>query len=134
MGNDKRKGHRREFSLDYKRRMVRAADACQRGELAPLLAREGLYGSQITQWRQELGRYAESAAKATPNATRGQARGQAAAKAPVSPFKLEQVPNEAAVDGLERQIADWRRKIELAEKIIEGRKVIGELEAELARG
>lgn len=36
------KPKRRNFSVDYKRRMVAEADQCQHGELGALLRREGL--------------------------------------------------------------------------------------------
>ena len=45
---------RRTFSADYKLRMIREADACQHGELGPLLRREKLYANQLSQWRREL--------------------------------------------------------------------------------
>ncbi len=31
-----------------------AADACAHGELGPLLRREGVYSSQVTDWRRQL--------------------------------------------------------------------------------
>jgi transposase-like protein len=45
---------RRTFSADYKLRIIRQADACQHGELGPLLRKEKLYPNQISQWRREL--------------------------------------------------------------------------------
>jgi transposase-like protein len=45
---------RRTFSTDYKLRIIREADACQHGELGPLLRREKLYGNQLSQWRREF--------------------------------------------------------------------------------
>jgi len=47
--NDRRQ--RRRFSAEEKRRILEEADACERGELAALLRREGIYSSHLTQWR-----------------------------------------------------------------------------------
>ena len=45
------------FTLAYKQRIVREADACQvPGEVGALLRREGLYSSQLSKWRQQLDR------------------------------------------------------------------------------
>jgi len=45
---------RRRFTADYKRRILREADAAKaRGELGALLRREGLYSSALTAWRRE---------------------------------------------------------------------------------
>jgi transposase len=46
---------RRQFSPAYKRRVVRAADACKApGEAGALLRREGLYSSHLSHWRREF--------------------------------------------------------------------------------
>ena len=43
---------RRTFTADYKRRILREADACtESGAKAALLRREGLYASRLTEWR-----------------------------------------------------------------------------------
>ena len=47
---------RRRFSAGYKRRILREADRCSRGELAALLRREGLYSSHLSSWRKERDR------------------------------------------------------------------------------
>jgi len=45
---------RRSFTADYKRRILREADAAQaRGAMGALLRREGLYSSSLTAWRKE---------------------------------------------------------------------------------
>ena len=47
------KATRRSFTADYKRRILREADACkEKGAVAALLRREGLYYSRLTEWRQ----------------------------------------------------------------------------------
>ena len=41
------KVQRRRFTAEYRRRIVKQADACQVGELGALLRREGLYASHL---------------------------------------------------------------------------------------
>lgn len=45
------KAKRRRFTAEYKRRILKEADACDRGELGALLRREGLYSSHLVEWR-----------------------------------------------------------------------------------
>ena len=46
---------RRTFTAEYKRRIVKEADACVRhGELGELLRREGLYSSSLAAFRKQL--------------------------------------------------------------------------------
>jgi transposase len=46
------KATRRRFTLEYKRQMVREADACKTpGAVGALLRREGLYSSHLATWR-----------------------------------------------------------------------------------
>jgi transposase-like protein len=47
------KAKRRQFSAQYKLRVLRAADTCEAGELRALLRREGLYSSNLTTWRRQ---------------------------------------------------------------------------------
>ncbi len=47
------KVQRRRFTAEYRRRVVKQADACQPGELGALLRREGLYASHLTTWRRQ---------------------------------------------------------------------------------
>jgi transposase len=45
------KAKRRRFTAEYKRRILKEADACARGEVGALLRREGLYSSHLIEWR-----------------------------------------------------------------------------------
>jgi transposase-like protein len=46
------KAQRRRFTAEYKRKVLRDADACTKpGELGALLRREGLYSSLLATWR-----------------------------------------------------------------------------------
>lgn len=45
---------RRTFTAEYRRRILKEADACkQRGALGALLRREGLYSSHLVNWRRQ---------------------------------------------------------------------------------
>ncbi|MGB7299689.1 MAG: transposase [Burkholderiaceae bacterium] len=44
---------RRQFSTQYKLRILHLADACKYGEIGALLRSEGLYHSQLSDWRRE---------------------------------------------------------------------------------
>lgn len=47
------KARRRTYTVEYKLRIVKEADACKgTGDIGALLRREGLYSSQLTMWRQ----------------------------------------------------------------------------------
>lgn len=46
------KAQRRQFSAEYKLKVLEEADACREpGQIAALLRREGLYSSHLTDWR-----------------------------------------------------------------------------------
>lgn len=50
----KEQGARRQFSLEYKLRILQEADACKkRGELGRLLRREGLHTTHLSTWRRQ---------------------------------------------------------------------------------
>jgi hypothetical protein len=105
---------RRRFSAGYKRRILRAAAGCKApGEIGALLLlrREGLYSSHLTHWRRELEAHDEAALGAKrrgpkPNAAKAQAH---------------------KIEGLERDVARLRQKLEHAEQIIEAQKKLCDL-------
>ena len=48
------KAQRRQYTAEYKLRILREVDACQgSGEIGALLRREGLYSSNLTNWRRQ---------------------------------------------------------------------------------
>ena len=103
---------RRQFSPAYKRRIVRAADACKApGEIEALLRREGLYSSHLSHWRREI----EAAETGALSAKR---RG---------PKPDSGKANARRVDGLERDNARLRQKLERAEQIIDAQKKLCEV-------
>ncbi len=100
------KPKRRRFSSQYRLRIVREADSCQKpGEIGALLRREGLYSSLLTAWRRQR---------------------DTGALAGLEPKKRG--PKAKAVDprvkGLERENARLKRRLEQAETIIDIQKKI----------
>jgi transposase len=107
------KAKRRTFPVEYKRRIVKEADACKGpGDIGALLRREGLYSSQLANWRaaRERGELAAGAAtkKRGPKATSVDPRDQKIAE-------------------LERQIAKVTTRAERAEAIAEIQKKLAAL-------
>jgi transposase-like protein len=48
------KVQRRQFTTEYRRRILKEADGCKKhGELGALLRREGLYSSYLANWRRQ---------------------------------------------------------------------------------
>lgn len=45
---------RRNHSIECKLQIIAETDQCRRGEIVEMLRREGLYSSQLNQWRREL--------------------------------------------------------------------------------
>lgn len=58
---------RRQFTADYKLRIIAEADACKHGELGAMLRREKLYSNQLSEWRREYARHGiEGLSKSAP--------------------------------------------------------------------
>ena len=91
---------RRQFSAQYKLRVVREADACSKpGDVGALLRREGLYSSHLSTWRAQ--------------------RDNGALKA------LSQPRGRRAADSRDAQIVKLRQRAERAEaELSTARKVI----------
>jgi transposase len=107
------KARRRAFTAEYKRRIVREADACRApGEIGALLRREGLYSSHLTTWRaaRDRGELAPGAAtkKRGPQATAPDARDKRIAE-------------------LERELARQTKRADRAEAIAEIQKKVAAL-------
>lgn len=47
------KPERRQFSAEYKLRILQETDACEPGQIGAILRREGLYSSHLTTWRRQ---------------------------------------------------------------------------------
>jgi transposase len=105
------KATRRQFTLEYKRKIVREADGCKTpGAIGALLRREGLYSSHLTTWR---------AAR-----ERGELAGAAKKRGPV-PRGPD--PRDKRIAELERETARWRKRAERAEALVEVQKNVAAL-------
>ena len=97
------KPKRRQFSAEYRLRILEEAERCtQRGEVGRLLRREGLYSSHLTAWRK---------ARRT-----GSLRELAAKKRGAKP--AERHPLDAKVRALEAQVALLEHELHTAHTIL----------------
>ena len=106
------KAQRRRFSAEYKRRMLREAEACRRpGEVSALLRREGLYSSHLAAWRaaRERGELAALGSK-----RRG-------------PKPARPDPRVKQIAELERANRRLQARAERAEALVEVQKKLAEL-------
>lgn len=101
----------RRYTAEYKARILKEADQLSRGELGALLRREGLYSSQISEWRKQR----EHAMKKWME--------------PQKPGPKPEAPNPLSdrVAQLERENAALQRRLKQAETIIEVQKKISEI-------
>ena len=106
------KATRRRFTVEYKRKIVREADACKTaGATGALLRREGLYSSHLTTWRAA--------------GERGELAGPKPKKrGPVA--RVVDARNQRIAE-LERETTRWRKRAERAEALIEVQKNIAAL-------
>lgn len=106
------KAQRRRFSAEYKRRVLRDAEACRRpGEVSALLRREGLYSSHLAAWRAARER-GELAARGAPR------RG---------PKPVPSDPRQKRIAELERELRRAQARAERAEALVEVQKKLAEL-------
>jgi transposase len=107
------KARRRQFTVEFKRRIVKEADACKApGEVGALLRREGLYSSHLSTWRA-----ARDRGELAPGATAKKRGPQATAPDPRDKRIVEQ----------EREIARLTARAERAEAIAEIQKKLAAL-------
>ena len=105
------KATRRRFTVEYKRKIVREADACKTpGTVGALLRREGLYSSHLTTWR---------AAR-----ERGELAGAPKTRGPV---RRVADPRDKRITELRRENTHWRKRAERAEALVELQKQIAAL-------
>ena len=106
------KATRRRFTAEYKRRIIREADACIRqGQLGALLRREGLYYSNLDTWRRQ-------AKQGTLDALSSKKRGPKAQRADKSARLIKEQKKE---------ILKLKAGLKKAELIIEAQKKITEI-------
>ena len=103
---------RRTYTAEYKRRLLKEADACTTpGAVGALLRREGLYSSHLVVWRRARGR-GELAALAPRR--RGRKR------TPVD-------PRGRRITELERQLIEMTGRAERAEALVDAQKNLAAL-------
>lgn len=106
------KAERRRFTAEYKREVLREADHCkQPGEIGALLRREGLYWSNLTNWRKQR--------------ERGELAGLSARRR--GPEKKARNPLANRVQELERENLRLKRRAERAEGLVELQKKVSEI-------
>jgi len=97
------KAQRRRFTAEYKRELLRKADACkQPGEIGELLRKEGLYSSHLTTWRQAR--------------EKGELAGLAPKKRGRKPAPPD--PRDREIEELRRQNARLTARAERAEALV----------------
>lgn len=103
------KAERRRFTADYKRKVIGEADKCQRpGEIGALLRREGLYWSNLSNWRKQR--------------ASGELAGLTAKRR--GPARQEKNPLAERVKELERENGRLQRRADLAQGIVELQKKV----------
>ena len=101
---------RRQFTAEYKLKLLQEADACRApGEVGALLRRMGLYASHLSSWREQR---RQGALAALSDRTRGR-----------KPVAREVKENER----LKRQVSRLQDRLDQAERIIEIQKKVSEL-------
>ncbi len=106
------KARRRQFTAEYKRKVLAEADACTKpGEIGALLRREGLYSSHLVEWRRSR--------------DRGALAGLAGKKRGPAPKVVNPLARKVAE--LEREMARLRRRAERAEALVQVQKKVAEL-------
>jgi hypothetical protein len=106
------KAARRQFNAEYKRKILKEADACTReGEIGALLRREGLYSSHLSVWR---------AAR-----ERGEIAGLAPRKR--GPKVAPPDPRDRKIVELERETRRWKSRAERAEALVDLQKKVSQI-------
>lgn len=101
---------RRRFTVEYKTGIVQEAERCRAaGEIGSLLRREGLFSSQLTEWRKLY----RDGARSALSKKRGR--------------KPKKSVEKSEVERLERENEKLRQRLERAEQIIALQKKVAEL-------
>ena len=107
--NDRRQ--RRRWTVKEKKRIIKEAAECtERGELAALLRRKGIYSSQLSQWKKQM-----------------EARGEKG----LAPQKPGRKPTKDAkdreIEKLKKRTAKLEKELDLARKLIDLQKKAHEI-------
>src|SRR5882672_1683262 len=105
------KATRRQFTVEYKRKIVQEADACKTPDaVGALLRRVGLYSSHLTTWR---------AAR-----ERGELAGAPKKRGPV---RRVADPRDKKLTEQAREISRWKKRAARAEALVELQKQVAAL-------
>lgn len=96
---------RRQFTPEYKLRILAEADACRHGELGALLRREKLYSNQLSDWRRE---YAQSGVAGLSKSAPGPASSRS--------------PDQRRIEQLEKENGQLKRKLDIANDCLDLQK------------
>ena len=96
---------RRQFTPEYKLRMIAEADACQHGEIGALLRREKLYSNQLCDWRRD---YAQNGVAGLSKSAPGPAPAKTA--------------EQRRIEQLEKENSRLTRKLDIANDCLELQK------------
>ena len=99
------KARRRQFTAEYKLRILKEADACKDGEIGVLLRREGLYSSHLVTWRRRRDAGALFGMKSQKRGPKGR-------------------NEDPRLKKQEREIARLRRQLQQAELVIDIQKKV----------
>ena len=103
------KARRRQFSAEYRLRILKEADGCKTpGEIGALLRREGLYSSNLVTWRRQREVRALTGMKAQKRGPKGR-------------------NEDPRLKQQEREIARLRHRLKQAETVIEVQKKVAEI-------
>src|SRR5213592_4995621 len=106
------KARRRVYTAEYKRRILKEADACATpGAVGALLRREGLYSSHLVVWRRARGR--------------GELAGLTPKRRGRKPIPVD--PRDRKITELARQLAIMTGRAERAEALVEAQKNLAAL-------
>jgi transposase-like protein len=106
------KARRRSHTAEYKRRILKEAEVCkEQGQVGALLRREGLYYSNLTDWRRQ--------------AERGTLDGLSSKKRGPKARKLD--PSVRRIAEQEKEIQKLQARLRKAELIIDAQKKIAEI-------
>ena len=106
------KPKRRTYTAEYKRRILKEAEACATpGGVGALLRREGLYSSHLVMWR------------------RARDRGELAALAPKKRGRKPALVDarDRRITELERRLAEMTRRAQRAEALVDAQKNVAAL-------
>lgn len=96
---------RRQFTPDYKLRILAQADACKHGEFGALLRREKLYSNQLSDWRKE---FAQHGVKGLSKSAPGPASSKTA--------------DQRRIEQLEKENSRLSRKLDIANDCLDLQK------------